>query len=207
MSLSCLLCRVITLHNVVKLKPYWISRLSTQAAALHWCPGLGQLGMALQAGSDWWGVDQSLHFSKRQDASVGVEPLLLAVLTGTALVMAQILQELLPQLSGGEKPRLKNHPMCGLTGGGQVKILLYHNTCIAKTLTFKNKNCYPFYTFEKCVIKGNIVHPIFNRVWLHTLWKQNLVQVEFPLWLDGSYPKVKDNLLSIQDLVYDHRVI
>ena len=89
--------------------------------------------MALQAGSDWWGSHQALRVSERQDASVGVEPLLLAVLTGTALVLAQILQELLPQLSGGEKPRLENHPMCGLTAGGQVKILGKHNTDIAQT--------------------------------------------------------------------------
>ena len=76
--------------------------------------------MALQDQSDWWGPARETQISSRQDGGLEEDPVVLSLLVAVALVLLQMIQAAFLWLSAGEKLRLEDDEMCGLTTGGQV---------------------------------------------------------------------------------------
>ena len=80
----------------------------------------GHWGLGEEEGGDVWAHWPWLQFTgadDRQSLAVASGPLVVGLVVGLAVLSLQLLQ---PVLSPVERPRLQNHPMCGITTGGQV---------------------------------------------------------------------------------------
>ena len=70
----------------------------------------------------WPWAPTTAAVERQTTGGTGVNPLVAGLVTLVAMLSLQLLQ---PLLGPVERPRLENHPMCGLTTGGQV---IYHRT-------------------------------------------------------------------------------